>query len=45
VTETEEVKERVQEVTNQEKRRDEEGMSCGGVVDDHPPETTKAERI
>lgn len=44
MTETKEVKERVQEVTNQEKRRDEEGMRCGGGGDDRPPETTKAEK-
>lgn len=45
VTETEEVKEGCDRGTNQEKRCDEEGISCGGGVDDHPPETTKAEDL
>jgi hypothetical protein len=45
VTETEEVKEGCGTGTNQEKRRDEEGIGCGGGVDDHPPETTKAENL
>lgn len=31
--------------TNQEWCRDEEGLYCSGGIDDHPPETTKADGL